>query len=268
MAALADATGTVHAPCQGEARIVSLVPSITELLFALGLGEQVVGRTRFCIHPRPAIEAVPKVGGTKDVRLDKVRALAPTHCIVNIDENRREDAEALAEIAQLVVTHPLAPADNRGLFRLLGGIFEREAEAEALCRRLDEAWARLERQVRREPLRVLYLIWRRPWMCVGPETYIARMLALAGWRTVPAAPAARYPEIAPGDPCLADCDLVLASSEPFPFKAKHIAEFRADTGLDAVRVELVDGELLSWYGSRAIAGLDYLADLATRVAAR
>ena len=112
--ALRDAAGTMHAPASGDARIVSLVPSVTELLFDLGVGDRVVGRTPFCIHPREGVAHVKRVGGTKTPRLDRIRALKPTHVIVNVDENRREDADALAAfVPNVVVTHPLAPGTTR-----------------------------------------------------------------------------------------------------------------------------------------------------------
>jgi ABC-type Fe3+-hydroxamate transport system substrate-binding protein len=114
-------------------RIVSLVPSITELLCDLGLADRLVGRTGFCVHPRASVRQVPKVGGTKDVDIGKVRGLAPTHVIMNVDENRRETAAALAAFGpHIVVTHPLGPRDNLDLYRLLGGVFDRQREAEAL----------------------------------------------------------------------------------------------------------------------------------------
>src|SRR5437879_4223749 len=118
-----DALGVHHAPAKGDVRIVSLVPSLTELLFALEMGDHVVGRTGFCVHPKPAIKRVPKVGGTKDVDIERVRALAPTHLIVNIDENRKETVDTLRHsVPQVIVTHPLAPDDNLGLYRLFDTI--------------------------------------------------------------------------------------------------------------------------------------------------
>lgn len=242
-------------PSAAQPRIVCLVPSITELLCDLGLSEQLVGRTGFCIHPWTTVRRVPKVGGTKDVKLDKVRALAPTHVIVNVDENRREDAEALrAFVPHVVVTHPCAPRDNLDLYRLIGATFGREAAAEALCARFEETYAAVTAADR--PVRdVLYLIWREPWMGVSPDTYISQTLALFGWRTVPAAPADRYPHL--DLPSYAGrVDRVLLSSEPYHFKDQHIAEVAA--AVDGAEVSLIDGEMTSWYGSRAIAGLEYL----------
>src|SRR5512140_3177466 len=169
---LRDSAGVLHRPAI-DARIVSLVPSITELLFDLGLGARMVGRTGFCIHPEPAVRAVPKVGGTKDVKLDVLRSLAPTHVIVNVDENEADTVEAMrAFVPDIVVTHPNAPEDNLDLYALMGGLFGAEARArelgDALQKELDACgrhpWIRE---------RVLYLIWKDPWMTIASDTYIA-----------------------------------------------------------------------------------------------
>ncbi len=241
-----------------EPRIVCLVPSITELICSLGLAEQLVGRTGFCIHPWETVRTVPKVGGTKDVKLDRVRELAPTHVVVNVEENRREDAEALAELAEVVVTHPQGPRDNLALYRQLGETFGREQEAERLCEEFERAYARVA-AAERPPRDVLYLIWRDPWMTVAPDTYIAQTLALFNWRTLPAADShrERYPEVDLAD-FAGDVDRVLLSSEPFHFKSDHVEEVAA--AVPGAEVSLIDGEMTSWYGPRAIAGLDYLAE--------
>ncbi len=255
-----DAQGTAFPAAGRDARVVSLVPSITELLFALGLDAEVVGRTRYCVHPRDRVAAVPTVGGTKDVDLAHVRALAPSHVIVNVDENLAATADALrAFVPHVVVTHPNAPEDNVPLFRLLGGIFGREREAEALCARLE---AQLEENASQAwpDERVLYLIWMTPWMTVASDTYIARTLATVGW-SVPHGPgggsgAARYPTIADLDAAVAGVDRVLLATEPFRFGARHVEALEARYAGRAV--ELIDGEMTSWYGPRAIGGLAYL----------
>jgi hypothetical protein len=258
---LVDAAGTAHAPVAGPVRIVSLVPSITECLCALGLAESLVGRTGFCVHPRDTLRRVPKVGGTKDVDLGRVRALAPTHVVLNIDENTRATADRLAEfVPSLVVTHPLAPEDNFALYALLGGIFGREPEAERLAGRLRAELAALRGSRALPARRVLYLIWRKPWMTVSRDTYISRMLALANWATWPAAAARRYPELELPD-ARGAVDLALLSSEPYPFRERHAAMVREVLG-PATGVHLVEGDMLSWYGSRAIAGVAYLRRLA------
>jgi ABC-type Fe3+-hydroxamate transport system substrate-binding protein len=242
-----------------EARIVCLVPSITELLCELGLAGQVVGRTGFCIHPRAVVRHIPKVGGTKDVKLDAIRALRPTHVIVNVDENRREDADALAAfVSHVVVTHPRDPRDNLGLYRQMGALFGREPAAEALCTAFEDAYAQARATALGRPSQdVLYLIWRAPWMTVGPDTYVARTLALFGWRTLPVRSTERYPEVELAD-YAGRIDRALLSSEPFHFKQHHVAEVAAAVG--GAAVSLIDGEMTSWYGSRAIRGLRYLAE--------
>jgi ABC-type Fe3+-hydroxamate transport system substrate-binding protein len=250
-------------------RIASLVPSITELLVALGLGEFLVARTGFCIHPAEAVREVPKVGGTKDVNLAKLRRLAPTHVIVNVDENLRETAEALREfVPTVIVTHPQSPAANLALieqmrehFGALPGVAER---CDELAGELEGALARCRSQAW-PTQRVLYLIWREPWMTVARDTYIARMLAEVGWQTWPAVDggasgAARYPALSGDEPWLAQIDLVLLSSEPYRFGAEHMA--LAQALCPHASVVLVDGELLSWYGPRASLGLHYLRRLA------
>ena len=255
-----DALGVRHPPAGRDARIVSLVPSITELVCDLGLAPRLVGRTGFCVHPRATLKGIPKIGGTKDVDLDALRALAPTHVIVNVDENRKETVDAIAGfVPHVVVTHPLAPRDNLALYQLIGGIFGREGEAEALCARFEAAFAETERAAAGfAPQRVLYLIWRDPWMTVSRDTYIARTLALVNWETVPEHAATRYPEVALDERTLGGVDLVLASGEPYMFRERHVAELAAMPALAGKRVALIDGEMTSWYGSRAIAGLVYL----------
>ena len=263
-----DARGVAHRPAGEEARIVSLVPSITELLFALGLGDRVVGRTTFCVHPGDRVADIPRVGGTKTPKLDRLRALAPTHLIVNIDENDRHTVEDIARfVPHVVVTHPLGPEDNLDLYRLLGYVFGAPEAAEALCRDFESARQRLmEAAAGLEPLRVLYLIWRRPWMTISCSTYISRVLALVQWHSIDGGPA-RYPEIDLHPTLARETDLVLLSSEPYPFKARHIEEVRAALG-PGPAVELIDAEMVSWYGNRAIPGLHYLREFAPRVLAR
>jgi hypothetical protein len=251
-----------------EPRIVCLVPSITELLCDLGLSDQIVGRTGFCIHPWETVKTIPKVGGTKDVLIDRVRELEPTHVVVNVDENLKEDAETLATfVPSVVVTHPQGPRDNLSLYRQMGATFGREAEAERMCERFEEAYLRATANVGREQS-VLYLIWRDPWMTVAPDTYIAQTLALFGWRSPEGVVdlgspegdqglQVRYPEVGLSD-FAGKVDRVLLSSEPFHFKPEHIPE--VEELVPGAEVSLIDGEMTSWYGSRAIAGLDYLAE--------
>ena len=255
-----DALGQPH-PADSQARIVSLVPSITELLCDLGLAGQLVGRTGFCIHPAEVVRDIPKVGGTKDVNLKKIRALAPTHVIVNIDENEKPAADALAEfVPHVVVTHPLAPRDNLALARLMGGIFCATEKAEAWCAAFEAEYAALKAMPKAPPQTVLYCIWQDPWMSISADTYIARMLAEIGW-SVPQLGADRYPKFEWTPELVAQVDQVLLSSEPYRFTEQHVDALERQIGKP---VQLVDGEMMSWYGSRAVQGLAYLRRLAQR----
>lgn len=257
-----DAAGIEHARADPNARIVSVVPSLTETLFALGLGGQVIGRTKWCIHP-DQVEAVLSLGGTKKINMKRFAALEPTHAVLNIDENPKEMFDAMQALGvETIVTHPNAPEDNRDLYRLLGGVFGCEDAAEAMVRSVDEALteARSIPAVGRK--RVLYLIWKDPWMTVSRDTYIARYLAEIGWDTVGHDDAVRYPEFAMTPESLADLDLVLFSSEPYEFNEKHLEVFAAEYDIPRKKLFLIDGEMTSWYGVRAIEGLRYGTRLA------
>ena len=259
-----DALGVAHFPLPNpaNARIACLVPSITETLFALGLGAQVVARTGFCIHPGPDVREVPKVGGTKDVNLSKLLALEPTHVIVNIDENRKATVDQLRKIIpHIIVTHPLLPEDNAALFRLLGQAFAADEAALRLARELADALA-LARSVGAlmPPQTVLYAIWKNPWMTVSRDTYVSAMLAIVGWKTLPIQAEKRYPDVALDDSVWHDAERIFLSSEPYSFGDEHINELRDEMGLTQP-IQLIDGEMVSWYGVRAIAGLRYLANL-------
>jgi len=207
------------------------------------------------------VRAIAKVGGTKDVNFAKIRALAPTHLIVNIDENEKPAVEVLAAfIPHLIVTHPNTPRDNLALYRLLGGIFGAESQADCLCRAFEHASAELAARPKQAPRTVLYCIWKDPWMTVSQDTYIANMLAQIGWQVWQAPqPEVRYPVFDWSPAVLDAIDTVLLSSEPYRFTDAHVDALQRQLG---VPVQLVDGEMLSWYGSRAIAGLRYLQTLA------
>ncbi len=258
---LVDALGHQHHPAPG-ARIVSLVPSITELLCELGLAGQLVGRTGFCIHPRDAVEAIPKVGGTKDVNIEKIRKLAPTHLVVNIDENEKPTVEELAKfVPHVVVTHPVVPGDNLALARLMGGIFGAEERAERWCEAFEQEYAALRALPPAPPRTMLYCIWQDPWMSVSKDTYIAAMLAELGWK-VPDLGEARYPRFEWSAQLVDGLDAVLLSTEPYRFTEAHADALEKQLGIP---VFLVDGEMMSWYGSRALAGLRYLRELRAMV---
>ncbi len=250
-----DILGQQHAAAP-NARIVSLVPSITELLCDLGLAPQLVGRTGFCIHPADVVRDIPKVGGTKDVNIEKIRKLAPTHLVVNIDENEKPTVDKLAEfVPNIVVTHPIEPRDNLALVQLMGGVFCAQERADAWCGEFERELALVQKG---RPQRVLYCIWKDPWMTVSRDTYIARMLALIGW-SIPEIGDVRYPSFQWSDALVHDVDQVLLSSEPYRFTEEHVDALERQIGKP---VQLVDGEMMSWYGSRALQGIRYLKGLA------
>jgi ABC-type Fe3+-hydroxamate transport system substrate-binding protein len=250
----------VHAAARGPPRIASVVPSLTELVFALGLGATLVARTGFCVHPRPAVRRVPKIGGTKNFDLAALERARPTHLVVNVDENRREAVGAArAFVPNIIVTDPSAPEDNARLYTLFGAIFGREHEAAALSTQLTDALARLDAAVAALPReRVLYVIWRKPWMTIARDTYIGSTLARAGWDTLPERAPLRYPEIADDDAVWTEAQRILLASEPFAFRERDARECETRRARPTLRI---DAQMTSWYGPRAIAGLDYLAEL-------
>jgi ABC-type Fe3+-hydroxamate transport system substrate-binding protein len=255
---LVDWAGVAHRPAGAAPRVASLVPSLTELLFALGLGEYVVARTGFCVHPKGEVVRVPKIGGTKDPDLERLREHAPTHLVVNVDENRRETVDAArAFVPNVIVTHPMQPSDNPRLYRLFGAIFGREREAQEMTDAFERAQVALDAAVASLPReKVLYLIWRKPWITVARDTYVSATLARAGFDTMPARASRRYPEISDDDRAWRDADRILVSSEPYAFRERDALELSVRYGRPA---HLVDGEWTSWYGPRAIEGLNALA---------
>jgi ABC-type Fe3+-hydroxamate transport system substrate-binding protein len=258
---LLDAIGQSHVgitTISAVPRIISLVPSITELLCDLGLAKYLVGRTGFCIHPDTVVKTIEKVGGTKDVNVEKIRLLAASHLIVNIDENEKPTIDILSEfIPHVIVTHPIAPRDNLALYRLLGGIFGVDQRAEELCAEFETAYLQLPPVSIRKTM--LYCIWKDPWMTISSDTYIAQMMKLIGWQTwVANDTQKRYPMFEWDEVNLRQIDGVLLSSEPYRFTKLHVSELEQKI---AKPVRLLDGEMLSWYGSRAIVGLQYLRTL-------
>jgi len=250
---LIDAAGRLHQQA-GKAKILSLVPSLTELMFDLGLEDSLVGRTAFCVHPKERVKLIPSVGGTKQVNWKKVEAAAPTHALVNIDETPKELAEALNSKGIIpVVTHPIAPQDNLELFRFFGLLFNRERQADALCQSFNSAWDSLQKLRPSLPERkVLYLIWKDPFMTVSRDTYISQMLNLINWRSLGHDENRRYPEVSPTSQYFQEADFILFATEPFPFKEQHLKAFTKEHPDIKAELKIVDGEMFSWYGSRSI----------------
>lgn len=240
-------------------RIVSLCPSLTELVFDLGRGADLVGRTKFCVHPADGVGAVERVGGTKNPKIERIIELRPDLVLLNEEENRREDAEALR--AAGVACHTCMPRtveETAAMVRSIGAAIEREREAERIAAAIEAGAARVRRDAKdHAPVRYAYLIWRRPWMTVSDDTFIASLLALPGGVNVFGSLPDRYPEITAEQLAAAAPDRVFLSSEPFPFKDVHADELAEASGLPRDAFHFVDGELVSWHGSRTIAGIDY-----------
>jgi len=239
---------TVHPP----QRIVSLCPSQTELLFALGAGSRVVGRTRWCIHPQPEVNAVAPVGGTKKVNRARVAELAPDLILGEKEENTPALIADVEAIAPTYVTNIESVADAHAMIAQVGALIGAEAEAAALSAAIGARWKRLTSA---PPLRVAYLIWREPWMGVGATTYIHSVLTQLGLVNVLSAMPGRYPELALEQLEALGVQRVLLSSEPYAFTATD-----ADALAAALRlpVDRVDGEAFSWYGSRMLPAADAL----------
>ena len=244
-------------------RLVSLCPSLTELLHDLGAVTEVVGRTRFCVHPSPWVDGIERVGGTKNPKIERIVALAPDLVVMNEEENRREDADALRLAGVRVLSSlPRTVEETAQMVREIAHAIGRDA---AGARIADDILARAERvrgASRAAPdVAFAYLIWRAPWMTISGDTFISALLSLAGGRNVFGGADHALPTVTLDELRAASPDVVFLSSEPFPFTAVHAAEVAHELGIDEGRVVLCDGEMLSWHGSRTPAGIDYAESL-------
>jgi ABC-type Fe3+-hydroxamate transport system substrate-binding protein len=252
-------------------RLVSLCPSLTELLFALERGGELVGVTRFCVHPAEGVRALEKVGGTKDPDVARIVALAPDLVLMNREENRVEDAEALrAAGVRVHDTMPRTLGETAEMVRSIARAVERNELGQALACEIERRAERARRRAAAHPCRVrfAYLIWRKPWMSVNADTFASALLELAGGENVFGARPVRYPEITAEALGEVQPDVVFLSTEPFPFEERHADELALLTGLARARFALADGEYLSWHGSRTPDGIDYAAGLIEAARAR
>lgn len=226
--------------------IVSLVPSLTELLFDLGLEAQVKGRTRFCIHPKEKVKSVPIVGGTKTPDLEKIRQINPNLIIANREENRKEHIEELQKEFEVILTE--ISTIEEALFEI-HEIGKKCGVSESAEKLIFDIQQEMNRAPDVNPLTAAYLIWRKPWMSVGHDTYIHSVMEHWKLKNV-YEEKVRYPTITLEALSLKKPRLILLSSEPYPFKEKHIAEVsEICSGSD---IMLVNGEWFSWYGSRML----------------
>lgn len=238
-------------------RIVSLVPSQTELLFALGLEDRVVGVTKFCVHPPHWRKTKAIVGGTKNVHLDRVHALQPDLIIANKEENVREQVFELAADYPVWVTEVTNLPTALGMIQEIGQLTHTHSQAQQLAEEIEQAFAEMTNHDTLSPS-VAYLIWRDPYLSVGGDTFIAAMLEQAGFVNV-FAEQQRYPEVTPTVLAARNPDFIFLSSEPYPFKEKHRAELSAIC--PTAKILLVDGEAFSWYGSRLLPAARYFRNL-------
>ncbi|MDR9418478.1 helical backbone metal receptor [Gracilimonas sp.] len=227
-------------------KIVCLVPSLTELLFDLGLEGQVIGRTRFCIHPENKVKEVEIVGGTKNPRLEKIIEMQPDIIIANKEENRKEDIEILRKYSKVHVTEIDTIQDALLTIANLGQLLGVEHKAQNLVEKIDYL---LSKKPEAPELFVSYFIWKDPWMTIGKDTYIHDVLDAYNLKNV-FRNLIRYPKTTLEELSSLNPDVILLSSEPYPFKEKHEAEIREVC--PASKIELVNGEWFSWYGSRMI----------------
>lgn len=238
-------------------RIISLVPSQTELLFDLGLDAETIGITKFCVHPEEWFRSKTKVGGTKTVNIDKIKELQPDLIIANKEENVKEQVEALSDIAPVWVSDIHNLEDALEMIQTIGKLTDRYEKAEIIARLIQHRFNELNESGKRE-INTLYLIWRKPWMSIGSDTFIHQMMQITGLENV-CKELTRYPELTDEEMVKLNPDLVLLSSEPYPFKEKHIDELQQL--LPAARIVLADGEMFSWYGSRLLHTPAYLKGL-------
>ncbi|MBL1279184.1 MAG: ABC transporter substrate-binding protein [Fluviicola sp.] len=235
-------------------RIVSLVPSQTELLYELGLEKEVVGITKFCIHPKEWFHSKNRVGGTKTIDIEKVKALKPDLIIGNKEENEQADIEALKEIAPVWMSDIFNLEDALQMIDKIGELTGTSSESSKLQDLISKEFSKLKARTDSITKKtVLYFIWNEPSLVAGKNTFIDDMLSKCGFENLCAAE--RYPKL---DNSLQP-DLVLLSSEPYPFKEEHLAKFKEK--YPRAEIKIVDGEMFSWYGSRLKNAPDYFREL-------
>lgn len=249
-------------------RIVSLVPSLTETLCDFGLQNNIVGCTNYCVSPKSLRKTSTSIGGTKDPDLQKIISLSPTHILINEEENTLKIREELKENSKFKNTHiidsfPKNVEDAISLVIKLGNIFE--------CNQYTQKWAQkayslLNECKKEENLKItyIYFIWRNPWMVAGNQTYISAMLNLVGFQNKVITTedlVSRYPIIQESDSSLKNSQILFFSSEPYPFKKRHVEEFLKISNLKHAQYLMVDGQNLSWYGTKTLKGLNYLLSL-------
>ncbi|MDC7999339.1 ABC transporter substrate-binding protein [Gilvibacter sediminis] len=241
-----DQLGNTHHFKSVPQRIVSLVPSQTELLVDLGLTDNIVGLTKFCVHPEHLRKSKTVIGGTKKVNKEKIEALAPDIIIANKEENTQEIVESLGELAPVWVSDIYTVEDSLEFIAAMGALFNKNSIADQLIASINGEREQFRAHIKdQKRLKVAYLIWKNPFMAAGQATFIGDLMRENGFENMIEDPEGRYPEVS--HELLTQADLVLLSSEPYPFKQEDAAQLSAQLHKP---VKLVDGEYFSWYGSR------------------
>lgn len=242
-------------------RIVSLVPSLTELVLDLGLEEELVGRTKFCIHPQNIIKSIPKVGGTKNANIPAIIALKPDLILANKEENTKDDIEALKHLVKVHVTDIPNYDEALNAIKDIGILLNREQESIDLIQSIKSSFSNIS-HLAVENKKVCYLIWNNPMMTIGSDTYIHAMLDKCGLENIFGA-YNRYPTVSVDEIKERNPEFIFLSSEPFPFKTKHLEQY--SKLFPDSQVLLVDGESFSWYGSRMILASKYFKSLLSEI---
>ena len=238
-------------------KIISLVPSITETLFDFGLtADEVIGRTKFCIHPINLVKNVEVIGGTKNLNIEKIRSLKPDLIIANKEENEKLQVEELMKDFKVWVTDIETLEDNQDFISDLGTLLYKENLALDFNRKIASVFTDIKLS---DSKKVAYLIWKNPYMTIGSDTFINEVLVRLGFENL-FNNRKRYPEVAVEE--LKDADVIFLSSEPFPFQQKHIDELQIE--LPNNEIILVDGEAFSWFGTHLMKVGNYLKDLSSQ----
>lgn len=238
-------------------RIVSLVPSQTELLYYLGLTEEVVGQTLFCIYPDEMHKSKARVGGTKNFKLEKIQQLNPDLIIGNMEENQKEGIELLQQHYPVWMSNIKTLEQALSMITDIGELVNKSTESNKLVHAITSSFDGLIPNAINQT--VLYFIWRKPWMAVGRDTFIGDMLAKTGFSNSIQEPDKRYPTLKDDDIVSLNPQVILLSSEPYPFKEQHLKELQQLC--PHATIQLVDGELFSWYGSRLLHSAQYFKQL-------
>ncbi len=246
-------------------RIVSLVPSITELIWDLGLQDEIVGITRFCVNPREMFKSKERVGGTKEITMERLHRLKPDLIVANKEENTKEMVAELEKDYPVFVTEV---SDFKSALKMIDDVADicgKKEEGQQISGDLQKQYRFFleEQKTPGSRPKVAYMIWKKPWMTVGGDTFVSEMLEIAGMENI-FKKRDRYPAVTLEEIQSASPDYVLLSSEPYPFKEKHLEE--VGRAVPNAEIELVDGELFSWYGSRLLRSFDYFRNLKKRLA--